>query len=63
MATNNDITGDRLVTGVPSKEYLDNYDKIFSKKTPCNNCGQVREFCDNLTCPKNQGDLFSDSTS
>lgn len=32
MTANNDITGDRLVSKVPSKEFLDNYDQIFRKE-------------------------------
>ena len=31
MATRNDITGDDLISKVPSKQYLDNYDAIFRK--------------------------------
>ncbi len=27
----NDVTGERMMTKVPSKAYLDNYDKIFRK--------------------------------
>ena len=34
MSTN-DITGARLVTPAASKEYLDNYDKIFGQKKVC----------------------------
>ena len=32
MATN-DITGDRLVSKANNKDFRDNYDKIFGKKT------------------------------
>ena len=32
MATKNDITGDSIQSRKTSKEYLDNYDKIFGKK-------------------------------
>lgn len=32
MATKNDITGDSIQSKTTSKEYLDNYDKIFKKK-------------------------------
>lgn len=32
MASKNEITGKRLTTSVPSKEYLDNYDRIFRSK-------------------------------
>jgi hypothetical protein len=32
MATKNPITGDKIKSRVPSKEYLENYDKIFGKK-------------------------------
>ncbi len=31
MATRNDITGDDLISKVPSKQYMDNYDAIFRK--------------------------------
>jgi hypothetical protein len=34
MAAKNDITGASIVTKAPSKQYLDNYDKIFRKKKP-----------------------------
>lgn len=30
-AAKNDVTGDKIQSKVPSKAYLDNYDKIFSK--------------------------------
>ena len=29
--TTNDITGDKIKSKIPSKEYLDNYDVIFGK--------------------------------
>lgn len=32
MATSNEITGDKIQSKVPSKAYLDNYDKIFKKE-------------------------------
>jgi len=32
MATRNDITGDRLVSKVPTEEFRNNYDLCFSKK-------------------------------
>jgi len=32
MATKNDITGDSIQSKGPSKEYSDNWDKIFGKK-------------------------------
>lgn len=31
MATTNEITGDALVSRVPSQQYKDNYDAIFRK--------------------------------
>ena len=31
MTTKNDITGDAIKTKAPSKQYLDNYEAIFSK--------------------------------
>ena len=31
MTTRNDITGDKIKSKPPSKEYKDNYDKIFRK--------------------------------
>ena len=31
MSTKNDITGDKIQSGVPSQEYLNNYDAIFRK--------------------------------
>lgn len=34
MATKNDITGDTLISKVNSKQYEDNFDKIFGKKKP-----------------------------
>lgn len=34
MASKNDITLDTIQTGVPSKEYLNNYDLIFRKNKP-----------------------------
>jgi hypothetical protein len=30
----NDITGDKLVSKTPTKEYLDNFDNIFRKPKP-----------------------------
>lgn len=32
MVAKNDVTGDSIRSKVPSKEYKDNYDKIFGKK-------------------------------
>jgi len=32
MVSRNDVTGDRLVSKAPTKEYENNYDRIFSKK-------------------------------
>ena len=32
MATKNDITGDMLISRLPSEAYLDNYDLIFRRK-------------------------------
>jgi len=32
MATKNDITGDSIISRVPSKAYTDNFDAIFGKK-------------------------------
>lgn len=32
MATRNDITGDALISKTNSKEYEDNWDRIFGKK-------------------------------
>ena len=32
MATTNDITGDSLISRVPSNAYKNNYDRIFGKK-------------------------------
>ena len=34
MATKNDITGDALVSRMPSQAYKDNYDRIFRKGNP-----------------------------
>lgn len=34
MATKNDITGDALVSRMPSQAYKDNYDLIFRKGNP-----------------------------
>ena len=34
MATTNDVTGDMLISRVPSKAYKDNYDLIFRKGNP-----------------------------
>ena len=34
MATKNDITGDTLVSRMPSQAYKDNYDRIFRKGNP-----------------------------
>jgi len=31
MTARNDITGDKIQTSVPSKEYKDNWDRIFGK--------------------------------
>lgn len=54
MATTNDITGARLVSKANSKEFDDNYDKIFRKENKlevklCNNCGEAndstQEYC------------------
>lgn len=32
MATKNDVTGDSIQSKIPSKEYSDNWDRIFGKK-------------------------------
>lgn len=32
MTNTNNITGDKLISKVPTQEYLDNYDRIFGKK-------------------------------
>ena len=37
MATKNDITGDALISRVPSQQYKDNYDAIFRKPKEENN--------------------------
>ena len=34
MATKNDITGDALISRLPSQAYKDNYDLIFRKGNP-----------------------------
>ena len=34
MATKNDITGDALISRVPSEQYKNNYDLIFRKGNP-----------------------------
>ncbi len=31
-ASYNEITGSKMISGIPSKEYKDNYDLIFGKK-------------------------------
>ena len=42
MTTRNDITGDLIKSKVNSKEFEDNFDKIFRKKDPlCDICGKV----------------------
>ena len=39
MASRNDVTGDKIQTKPTTKEYSDNWDRIFSKdKTTC--CGE-----------------------
>lgn len=48
MATQNDITGARLVSKANTKEFEDNYDKIFRKENKfevklCNNCGEAND--------------------
>lgn len=32
MTTKNDVTGDRLISKVPSDDYRNNWDRIFGKK-------------------------------
>ena len=34
MATKNDVTGDMLISRLPSQAYKDNYDRIFRKGNP-----------------------------
>jgi hypothetical protein len=34
MATTNDVTGDMLISRVPSEAYKNNYDAIFRKGNP-----------------------------
>jgi len=48
MASTNEITGARLVSKANTKEYNDNYDKIFKKEKNlevklCNNCGEPND--------------------
>ena len=55
MATTNDITNDRLISRVNSKEYTDNFDAIFRQpinlntypkhETLCHLCGDVECDC------------------
>ena len=54
MVTRNDITNNKIQSKVTSKNYLDNYDKIFGKKVPidvggpcgkqnrCKGCGKCQ---------------------
>lgn len=32
MTTKNDVTGDRLISKIPSDNYRDNWERIFGKK-------------------------------
>ncbi|UTS52166.1 hypothetical protein [Synechococcus phage BUCT-ZZ01] len=49
MAGTNDITGDTLVSKIPSTQYKDNWDTIFI----CNNESADKK-CKNCDCWKNQ---------
>ena len=57
MATKNDITGDSLISKTNSKEYENNYDKIFRKKESlCDICGKdlaSTKECAWTSCPLN----------
>jgi len=50
MASTNGITGDSLVNKPNSKEYEENYDKIFGNKFKCNG------FCGHHECLEHQTD-------
>ena len=61
MATINDITGDSLVSRANTKQFEENFDRIFGKKEAkvdvlCNICGKdlksVKE-CGWTSCPLN----------
>jgi len=57
MTTRNDITGDLIKSKVNSKEFEDNFDKIFRKKDPlCDVCGKpldTTKECAWTSCPLN----------
>ena len=48
MATKNDITGDALISRVPSQQYKDNYDAIFRKPKEHNDSDSELDKADNL---------------
>ena len=52
MTSRNDVTGDKIQTKPTTKEYADNYDKIFGKKKElppaCDNYGRCN--CTNNKC-------------
>lgn len=57
MASRNDITGDAIKSRVNSKEFENNFDKIFGKKDPlCSVCGKATattKECAWTSCPLN----------
>ena len=57
MATRNDVTGDLIKSRVISKEFEDNFDRIFKKKDPlCDVCGKsltATKECAFTGCPLN----------
>jgi len=49
--SNNDITGDRLVSRTNTKSYSDNYDLVFGAYVSvCRNCGTTHRLDDEIKC-------------
>lgn len=55
MTSKNDITGDKLISKIPTKEYQDNYDRIFRREQKrCSYCDTMNDV-DDVVC-KNCGE-------